>query len=166
MFKSSSLDGVGGHLVRGRLAYLDRSSVPLAIRQAYGLGDFGDPPAIYKEFLQRSGVAVVSLDPAKANQVLRQMMAEVGIDILSNVQIESVLMEGAKIAGIKLTRGETYQGKQFIDSTVNARLAQAVRVKKFKGFQTLGLPDAEPDVTQCQCGVGSGHCHVDRPGNG
>lgn len=147
MFKSSSLDGVGGHLVRGRLAYLDRSSVPLAIRQAYGLGDFGDPPAIYKEFLQRVGVAVVALDPAKANQVLRQMMAEAGVDILSSVAIESVLRDGKKIAGIKLTRGELYWGKQFIDATVNAELAQAVGVQKLKGFQTFGLPNSELSVT-------------------
>lgn len=147
MFKSSSLDGVGGHLVRGGLAYLDRSSVPLAIRQAYGLGNFGDPSAIYQEFLQRTGVSVVSLDPRKADRVLRQMMAEVGVDILSSIKIDSVLLAGAKMAGIRLSRGETYHGKQFVDATVNAELAQAAGVSKIKGFQSLGLPNAELSVT-------------------
>lgn len=147
MFKSFSSEGVGGHLVRGRLAYLDRSSVPLGIRQAYQLDDFGDPPAIYKEFLRRTGVEVVSLNPGKADQVLRQMLIEAGADILSGVEIESVLMQGQTLSGIQLTRGETYRGKVFIDSTVNAELAQAAGVKKLKGFETFGLPNSELAVT-------------------
>ena len=46
MLRGNAQDGVGGHLVRGRLAYLDRSSVPIATRQSYYLENFGDPPAI------------------------------------------------------------------------------------------------------------------------
>ena len=147
MLKSLSSSGIGGHLVRGRLAYLDRSSVPWEIRQALKLGDFGDPPAIYKEFLQRVGVVEVSLDPDRANLVLRQMMGEAGVDILSGVTIDSVLMNGNMISGIKLKRGETYRARQFIDSTVNAELAQAAGVEKMKGFQTFGLPNSELSVT-------------------
>ncbi|HEY9655507.1 MAG TPA: hypothetical protein V6C50_08435, partial [Crinalium sp.] len=56
MFKGNSLEGVGGHLVRGGLAYLDRCTIPANIRQAYQLPTFGEPSAIYQEFLQRSGV--------------------------------------------------------------------------------------------------------------
>jgi hypothetical protein len=147
MFKSSSLDGIGGHLVRGRLAYLDRSSVPLDIRLALGLDDFGDPPAIYKEFLQRAGVAKVALDPRRADTVLRQMLIQANVDVLSRVEIDSVIKEGQAIAGIKLTRGEIYLAKQFIDSTVNAELAQAAGVVKRSGFETLGLPNSELSVT-------------------
>ncbi|MBF2076385.1 MAG: FAD-dependent oxidoreductase [Synechococcales cyanobacterium C42_A2020_086] len=147
MFKGNSQEGVGGHLVRGRLAYLDRSSVPLSIRQALGLDDFGDPPAIYKEFLTRAGVRKVALDPNRANTVLRQMLSEVGADILSRVEIASVVRSGDRISEIQLTRGESYRGKQFIDCTVNAELAQAAGVKKLPGFASLGLPDAELAVT-------------------
>ncbi|GAB4377797.1 MAG: hypothetical protein Kow00121_28280 [Elainellaceae cyanobacterium] len=147
MFQGNSAEGVGGHLVRGGLAYLDRSSIPFATRQALRLDDFGDPPAIYKEFLQRVGVVQVALDPRKASQVLRQMLAEAGADILSNVKIQSILKDGQTISGIHLTRGEIYRGKQFIDSTVNAELAQAAGVKKLKGFETFGLPNSELSVT-------------------
>ncbi|PSB11934.1 FAD-dependent oxidoreductase [filamentous cyanobacterium CCP1] len=147
MFKSPSALGVGGHLVRGRLAYLDRSSVPLSVRQALKLDTFGDPPALYKEFLQRAGVAQIALDHVRANQVLRQMLSEVGADILSSVEIAAVLKEGQRIAGIRTIRGEIYWGRQFFDSTVNAELAQAAGVQKAKGFETFGLPNSELSVT-------------------
>ncbi|NJO77151.1 MAG: FAD-dependent oxidoreductase [Cyanobacteria bacterium RM1_2_2] len=147
MFKGNSQEGVGGHLVRGRLAYLDRSSVPFGVRQALQLDDFGDPPAIYKEFITRAGVVKVSLDPGRANTVLRQMLAESGVDILSLVDVDSLVMSGAQIAGIKLKRGETYLGRQFFDCTVNAELAQLAGVKKLPGFASLGLPTAELSVT-------------------
>lgn len=147
MFKGNSQEGVGGHLVRGRLAYLDRSSVPLDIRQRYQLGDFGDPPAIYQEFLTRVGVTKISLDPDRANTVLRQMLSEVGADILSRVDVDSLLLNGSRIAGIRLRRGEVYLGKQFIDCTVNAELAQLAGVEKLPGFSRLGLPDSELSVT-------------------
>lgn len=147
MFKGNSQEGVGGHLVRGRLAYLDRSSIPYGIRQQFKLDDFGDPPAVYKEFISRVGVAKVSLDPVRANTVLRQMLSEAGVDILSRVEIDSLVMDGSRIAGIKLKRGEVYLGKQFIDCTVNAELAQAAGVKKASGYTSLGLPESELSVT-------------------
>jgi FAD dependent oxidoreductase len=147
MLKGNAQDGVGGHTVRGRLAYLDRSSIPPSTRRSEYLGDFGDPPAIYKEFLQRAGVAKVALDPGNATMALRQMMSEAGIDILSNAKIDSVLKSSQKIAGLKLANGETFFGKQFIDSTVNAELAQRAGVKKLPGFASLGLPRSELAVT-------------------
>ena len=147
LFKGNPKLGIGGHLVRGGLSYLDRSAVPSAIRQSRRLDTFGDPPAIYKEFLQKAGVALIALDPVKADSALRQMLSEVGADIIGDIEIKSVIKEGQKIAGIKLTNDETYLGKQFIDSTVNAELAQAAGVKKLKGFETFGLPNSELAVT-------------------
>lgn len=49
--------GLGGHLVRGRLAYLDRSQIAASVRQRLGLPTFGDPPALYAELLREAGVA-------------------------------------------------------------------------------------------------------------
>jgi hypothetical protein len=129
------------------LSYLDRSSVPLDIRQSLGLDTFGDPAAIYKEFLRRTGVIVVGLDPLKASAVLREMLRESQIDILSNVEIDTILSDRNTITGIRLTNGETYLAKQFIDATVNAELAQSAGVKKLKGFGVMGLPDSELSVT-------------------
>jgi FAD dependent oxidoreductase len=147
MFKGNSKEGVGGHLVRGMLAYLDRSNVPEDVRQRTGLGFFGDPCSLYKEFLQRAGVTLIALDPAKANLALRSMLSESGIDIISKIEIQSVLRDGLKLSAIKLTNGETYSAKQFIDATVNAELAQAADVPKLRGFGTFGLPDSEMPVT-------------------
>ncbi|HEY9639135.1 MAG TPA: FAD-dependent oxidoreductase [Coleofasciculaceae cyanobacterium] len=147
MLRGNAQDGIGGHIVRGRLAYLDRSCIPPTTRQSEYLGDFGDPPAIYKEFLQRAGVVKVAIDPGNANMALRQMMSEAGVDILSNAKIDAVLKDGQKIAGLQLSRGETFLGKQFIDSTVNAELAQRAGVKKLPGFASLGLPNSELSVT-------------------
>lgn len=147
MFKGNSQEGVGGHLVRGGLAYLDRCSLSAEIRQAYGLPTFGEPSAIYQEFLQRAGVAQIALDPRKADVALRAMLSEVGADIISRVQLQSVLRDGAKLTGIQLTTGSVFLGKQFIDASVNAELAQTAGVKKLQGFGTFGLPDSELPVT-------------------
>jgi FAD dependent oxidoreductase len=147
MFKGNSPDGIGGHLVRGGLAYLDRTHVPADVRQSTGVGTFGDPSRLYTEFLQRSGVPQIALDPRRANTALRQMLGEVNADIISKIQIQAVLKQDANISGIQLTNGETYLAKQFIDSTVNAELAQFAGAKKHQGFETFGLPEAELPVT-------------------
>ncbi len=147
MFKGSSPQGIGGHLVRGRLAYLDRSSVPAEVRQAHGLPIFGDPCALYKEFLQRSQVKQIALDPVKADTALRAMLKEAAVDVISQVEIRAVLKDGAKIRGIQTNRGETYLAKQFIDATVNAELAQFAGVEKLRGYETFGLPESELPVT-------------------
>lgn len=147
MFKGNSQEGIGGHLVRGGLAYLDRCTLPTDIRQAYGLPIFGEPSAIYQEFLHRAGVAQIALEPRKADAALRAMLSEVGADIISRVQIQSVLRDGGKLRGVQLTTGSIFLGKQFIDSSVNAEFAQAAGVQKLQGFGTFGLPDSELPVT-------------------
>ena len=147
LFKGNSQLGIGGHLVRGGLSYLDRSAVPISIRRQYDLDTFGDSPAIYDEFLERSGVYQIALDPQDANLTLRQMLQEVRADILSNVEIKSVIKEEEKISIIEVVRGEFYKAKYFIDSTVNAELAQFAGVNKLRGFETFGLPDSELSVT-------------------
>src|SRR4028119_2216223 len=61
MSKCNLQEGIGGHLVRGGLAYLDRCQVDRDIRLALGLDTFGDPPAIYKEFLHKARVSGIAL---------------------------------------------------------------------------------------------------------
>ncbi len=138
--------GIGGHLVRGRLAYLDRSHIAPALRRAHGLPTFGEPAAIYTEFLQRSGVRQIALDPGHASYALQQMLSEVRADILSLARIAKVHKEGNRITGIELARGELYRGRQFIDSTVNAELAKHAGARRWQGFGTFGLPDSELPV--------------------
>ncbi len=147
MFKGNSPDGIGGHLVRGGLSYLDRTHVPDDLRSKLGLSIFGDPVTLYKEFLQRSGVAEIALDPNKADAALRSLLSEAGSDIISRIEIQSVIKNGAKIAGILLDNGTTFLARQFIDCTVNAELAQAAGAKKLQGFGTFRLPESELPVT-------------------
>lgn len=147
MSKCNLQEGIGGHLVRGCLGYLDRSQIDTNFRKSLGLDTFGDPSAIYKEFLQKVGVVTVGLDPRKAHTVLKQMLKDAGVDVLSQVQITSVAKEGQKLASITTSKETIYYGKQFIDATVNAELAQLAGVNKLKGFETIGLPNSELPVT-------------------
>ncbi|MEG4531753.1 FAD-dependent oxidoreductase, partial [Microcoleus sp. D2_18a_D3] len=147
MSKASLQEGIGGHLVRGGLAYLDRSQISQELQQSLKLDTFGSPATIYKEFLQKSGVKAIALDPRKASAALKEMLVQAGADLLSKVEIQSVTKQGQKIASITTSKGVVYAGKQFIDATVNAELAQAAGVKKLKGFETFGLPNSELPVT-------------------
>src|SRR4028118_1027710 len=100
MSKGSLQEGIGGHLVRGGLAYLDRSQVSRELQKSLGLDTFGSPPTLYREFLQRSGVIGIGLDPRKANAALKDMLLQAGVDLLSKVEIQAVTKEGQKIASI------------------------------------------------------------------
>jgi hypothetical protein len=146
MVKNSAQAGIGGHLVRGGLAYLDRSNVPVDVRNARGLPTFGEPVVLYQEFLRRSQVNLIALDPKLADTALRQMLRETGTEILSQCAIATVPKTGQKITGITLTNGTTYQAQEFIDCTVNAELAQAAGVSKLPGFAFFDLPEAELPV--------------------
>ncbi|MFP4219086.1 MAG: S-layer homology domain-containing protein [Phormidium sp.] len=149
MLKGPATGLIGGHLVRGGLSYLDRSGIPADVRRRHGLDTFGDPPAIYQEFLKRAQVQFIALDPLRANAALRAMLGEVGALMTGQAEIAEVLKTRSRLSGIRLTRGETFLAGQFIDATVNAELAQAAGVKKLQGFATFGLPEAELPVTLC-----------------
>lgn len=147
MFKGDSQQGVGGHLVRGGLAYLDRSQIPKELRDRFNLPEFGDGSALYNEFLRESRVDKVALDGRQADKALRQMLRDAGVDILSRVAIDSVTKDGSRLQTIRTAKGEVYAADCFIDSTVNAELAQAAGVPKLPGFGTLGLPESELSVS-------------------
>lgn len=147
MSKANAGEGIGGHLIRGKLSYLDRTQINRQIQTSLNLDTFGAPSALYQEFLKRAGVVQIALDPEKGDRALREMLREAGVAILSEVKIESVVNSGPNLTSILTSRGETYTAKQFIDSTVNAELAQAAGAKKSQGFGTFGLPDSELPVT-------------------
>ncbi|QIZ73601.1 FAD-dependent oxidoreductase [Oxynema aestuarii AP17] len=147
MSKADAREGIGGHLVRGGLAYLDRSQIEIDLRKSLNLGTFGAPPSLYEEFLKKAGVVSIALDPHKADAALKTMLKEAGVAILSNVEIESATCDNGPLVEIVTARGEIYKAKQFIDATVNAELAQAAGVTKYNGFATFGLPDSELPVT-------------------
>ncbi|AFY84844.1 FAD-dependent oxidoreductase [Oscillatoria acuminata] len=147
MSKANAGEGIGGHLIRGKLSYLDRTQINRQLQTSLNLDTFGAPSALYQEFLKRAGVVQIALDPEKGDRALREMLREAGVAILSEVKIASVVKSGSNLTSILTSRGETYTAKQFIDSTVNAELAQAAGAKKSQGFGTFGLPDSELPVT-------------------
>ena len=147
MAKGNTVHGVGGHLVRGQLSYLDRSHVAPALRQKYGLGLFGEPAVLYREFLQRAGVQQIALDWQKASGTLRAMLSDEGIDLLDRVRLGSVRKTGQRLDAIELVRGETYTAKQWIDSTVQGELARAAGATMTQGFGYFGLPESTLPIT-------------------
>jgi FAD dependent oxidoreductase len=147
LIKASTQAGIGGHLVRGGLAYLDRSNMPVAMRTRGNAETFGYPVAIYQEFLTRSGVREIALDAKKASTALRAMLTDVGADILSQVTLKTVNKTGERITSLLLANGETYAASQFVDCTVNAELSQMAGIDRVNGFGSFGLPDSELPVT-------------------
>lgn len=139
--------GVGGHLIRGQLCYLDRTHLAPSLRQQHGMGLYGDPAAIYQEFLQRAGVVEVGLDWRRGDRALREMLSEAGVQIVDRAKIAQAIKDGNRLVAIRTDDGDTFRGKQFIDSTVNAWLLQAAGGGKVAGFGTLGLPQAALPVS-------------------
>ncbi|TAD76293.1 MAG: FAD-dependent oxidoreductase [Oscillatoriales cyanobacterium] len=139
--------GVGGHLIRGQLCYLDRTHLAPSLRERHGMGLYGDPAAIYQEFLQRAGVVEVGLDWRRGDRALREMLSEAGVQIVDRAKMTQAVKEGNRLVAIRTDDGDTFRAKQFIDSTVNAWLLQAAGGGKVAGFGTLGLPNAALPVS-------------------
>ncbi|HEY9695821.1 MAG TPA: FAD-dependent oxidoreductase [Trichocoleus sp.] len=145
------VQNMGGHLVRGWLAYLDRCCLPKDTTWAKLIGSpnrADASPAIYRTFLNKAGVQEIALDPNKASRVLHAMLTQVGADVISGKEIQQVNLNGALLESIGLSNGEVYAAKQFIDCTVNAELAQKAGVPKTRGFGSIGLENSELAVTQ------------------
>lgn len=145
------VQNLGGHLVRGWLAYLDRCCLPAGTTWEKLIGSpnrHDASSAIYRTFLDKAGVQKIALDPNKASRALHAMLTQVGADIISGKEIQQVNMNGALLESILLNNGEVYAAKQFIDGTVNAELAQRAGVSKTRGFGSIGLENSELAVTQ------------------
>ncbi|HEY9688521.1 MAG TPA: S-layer homology domain-containing protein, partial [Coleofasciculaceae cyanobacterium] len=139
--------GVGGHLIRGQLCYLDRTHLTPKLRNQYGMGLYGDPATLYQEFLQRSGVVEVGLDWRRGDRALREMLLAEGVDIVDRAKIVKTHKQGDRLVAITTDDGDTFRAKQFIDSTVNAGLLQAAGGRKVAGFGTLSVPHAALPVS-------------------
>ena len=131
--------GVGGHLVRGGLAYLDRNQVPPDLRSRYGT--FGTPSPLYREFLQLGQVSTIALDRFKASQNFSQALSNAGIDLISNAQLGGVQTAGRLICAFS-TGNKTYSAEQFVDASQSGELAAASGVEMMRGLEALGFPDS------------------------
>ena len=131
--------GIGGHLVRGGLAYLDRNQVPQQLRSQYGI--FGQPSRLYQDFLRLGRVNTIALDGDKATQGFRQALRQAGVEVIGNAELGTVQSTDSLVCAFT-AGGQTYAAKQFIDASQSGELAEASGVAMMKGLEALGFPDS------------------------
>lgn len=134
----SSGGRMGGVLTKGNLAYLDRNQKSLDSNHQ-ALSSTG----IWKEFLQRAGVEdkQISLDPNKAHEALRQMLAEEkNVHLISNTKITGFKKENNQITSLKLTKGQRSEEVKtgFVIEADNLQLAELLGLKTVTGVPEIG----------------------------
>ncbi|MEO1391120.1 MAG: tetratricopeptide repeat protein [Cyanobacteria bacterium J06634_6] len=130
---------IGGHLVRGGLAYLDRNQVPQELRSQYGI--FGTPSRLYQEFLRLGQVDVIGLDRFIIADSFEQALSQAGIEVIGNVDLGAVQTAGSLVCSFS-AGNETYAAKQFVDASQSGELAAASDVDMMQGLEALGFPDS------------------------
>ncbi len=131
--------GIGGHLVRGGLAYLDRNQVPASLRSQYGT--FGRPSRLYQEFLTLGRVNTIALDRFVVSQHFARALQSSDIDVIGQVILGPVQTAGSRVCSFT-ANGRTYAAQQFIDSSQSGELAAASGVEMMRGLEALGFPDS------------------------
>ena len=134
--------GLGGHLVRGGLAYLDRNQVPRDIRQDSGLRRFASSSKLYDEFIQITGTQEIALDRFRADKAFRRALEQAQVKVIGNVQVQSVQTQGVKVQSFTTADQGIFTAKYFIDCTQGGKLAEMAGVRVYQGFEALGLPDS------------------------
>ena len=137
--EGDTADGIGGHLVRGGLAYLDRNQVPPDLRSQYGT--FGRPSRLYQEFLSLGQVNTIALDRFKVTRGFARALQKEGISVIDNASLGTVQTAGTLVCAIS-SQGTTYAAKQFIDASQSGELAAASGVEMMQGLDALGFPDS------------------------
>ena len=132
--------GIGGHLVRGGLAYLDRNQVPPDLRDQQGT--FGQPSALYQKFLRLTRTRWISLDRFRAADAFADAFKKARIDVIGNIQLAAVQTAGQWVCSFSTTAGQTYGAQYFIDASQSAELAEVSGVAIMQGFDALGLPNS------------------------
>ena len=131
--------GIGGHLVRGGLAYLDRNQVPSNLRSRYGT--FGQPSRLYQEFLSLGQVNTIALDRFVISQSFARALRRNNIDVVGNVNLGTVQTAGSLVCALTAS-SHTYTAKAFVDASQSGELAAASGVKMMAGLEALGFPDS------------------------
>ena len=132
-------NGVGGHLVRGGLAYLDRNQVPPDLRSQQGT--FGRPSPLYREFLQLGQVDTIALDRFTTSQNFSRALSSADIDVIGSARLGEVQTAGSLVCALS-AGNQTYTAEQFIDASQSGELAAASGVEMMRGLEALGFPDS------------------------
>ncbi len=126
-------DHLGGLLTSGGLSYVDRDSRHLQ-------HPFDSPEdGIFGEFLRRSGVKMVSLDPARGEKTLREMLEKEGVFCLKG-EVQSAKIEHHFLSSIRLKDGNRLSSKFFLDATQDGDLAELAGISFATGFREYGIP--------------------------
>ena len=136
--------GIGGHLVRGGLAYLDRNQVPRDMRGE--LGTFGSSSQLYQEFLELTGTEAIALDRFRATKAFENLFRKEKIDLIGNVKLQSVATASELVCSLTTANNGSFVAGQFIDTTQGGKLAEMSGVEMKMGFAQLGLPDSALSV--------------------
>ena len=137
--EGNTRNGIGGHLVRGGLAYLDRNQVPTRLRSQYGI--FGRPSPLYQEFLRLGSVDTIALDRYTIGPRFDRALQNADIDVIDSAQLRTVEVAGNLVCGF--TAGQsTYAARYFIDSSQGGELAAASGAEMMQGLEAIGLPES------------------------
>ncbi|MGF1480024.1 MAG: FAD-dependent oxidoreductase [Cyanophyceae cyanobacterium] len=136
--------GIGGHLVRGGLAYLDRNQSPPGLREE--LGTFGATSQLYQEFLDVTGTDAVALDRFRAAQAFNYLFWKEQIALIDDVELETVATANQFVCSLTTSHHGSFVASQFIDATQGGKLAEISGVEMAMGFAQLGLPDSSLSV--------------------
>ena len=136
--------GIGGHLVRGGLAYLDRNQVPREMRDE--LGTFGASSQLYQEFLDLTGSETIALDRFKATEAFETIFWREKIELIDNVKLQSVATANKSVCSLTTANNGSFVAHQYIDATQGGKLAEMSGVEMSLGFAQIGLPDSALSV--------------------
>jgi hypothetical protein len=118
-----STGAYGGLSVRGGLSYMD-------ITPEFVTG-------LFAEFLQRTGLVRVALNPDRAHAALSQMLAESGVEVFSGVEV-SVTLDSRGCPELASLQGENdpihLQPSVVIDATPDADIARSLGVPYIMGL--------------------------------
>ncbi|MDJ0532858.1 MAG: FAD-dependent oxidoreductase [Xenococcaceae cyanobacterium MO_207.B15] len=144
MTEGDTSRGIGGHLVRGGLAYLDRNQVPRDMRDE--LGTFGASSQLYQEFIDLTDTETIALDRFKATKAFENVFLRENIDLIGNVKLQSVATVGKSVCSLMTTNNGSFIAQQFIDATQDGKLAEMSGVEMSLGFAQIGLPDSSLSI--------------------
>ena len=132
-------DGLGGLITYGMLNYLD-----LPQNSNGDLTSLG----IFEEWWKLvGGKNVTTVDVEKSKKAfLKLVQDEPNINLLLNTTVKDINKTGNTIDSIVLSDGQTYTGKQFIDTTADADFAATAGVSYTVGQHDFGV-DSKMAVT-------------------
>lgn len=136
--------GIGGHLGRGGLAYLDRNQVPRDMREQ--LGTFGASSQLYQEFLDITGTEAIALDRFRATEAFENLFWQEKIELIDQVKLELVTTASKSVCSLTTANNGSFIAQQFIDATQGGKLAEMSGVEMALGFAQVGLPDSALSV--------------------